>query len=381
MEPPPTVNDNLPPVQLGASITYDTNVARSSEELAQMRGIVPEDEIYSPSLQLNWARSFGADALHIAGVLGYDFYQHNSVLNREDIDLTGGLSQQGGTCVLATDGAYVRHQSDLQELTVAVTKNTETDSSASLGLKCGGEARLSVFVSLTPIWSENSAALLQTSNSKSIPLTAGLGYDLANVGKLSIFGEYENTTYPDRVVEVGDSLVDDGYQLYSAGVRWEREWGRRLKASVALSEISLRPSLPGDSGFDGIGYDVHLTYRLTSRLEADVSITRAADPVDRLDTTYSIDQIYAATVAYQLGGRTKLSVDGQIADHHYFGAQIQPGTDLILQSIDSVDARLSYALRPGLALALTATQEHETADIPAYRYDDTRAELSLSAAF
>jgi hypothetical protein len=76
-----------------------------------------------------------------------------------------------------------------------------------------------------------------------------------------------------------------------------------------------------------------------------------------------------------------LSVDGQIADHHYFGAQIQPGTDLISQSIDSVDARLSYALRPGLALALTATQEHETADIPAYRYDDTRAELSLSAAF
>jgi len=380
-EPLPPVNDNLPLVQLSPSVTYDTNVARSSESLAQMRGIVPEDEIYSPAVQLNWAKSFGAETLHIAGVLGYDFYQHNSVLNRENIDLTGGFGWQGGLCGVAVDGAYVRQQSGLQELTVAVTKNTETLSSASLGLRCGGETRLSGFIFLTPNWSENSAQLLQTSNSKSVPLAAGVGYDFANFGKLSVFGEYEKTIYPDRLVELGPSLVSDGYQLYTGGVRWDRQMGQRLKASVALSEISLRPRLPGDSSFGGIGYEAVLTYRATSRLEVDLSSSRAVNPVNRLNTTYSIDQIYAATVAYRLGGRTKLSVDGQVVDHHYFGAQIQPGTDLISQSINSVDARLSYALRPGVALTLSATQEHGTADIPDYRYDDTRAELSLSAAF
>lgn len=377
----PPQNDNLPPFTLSMSATYDSNVARSTAALAQSRGIVREDEIYSPTAQLNFAKHFGADSIFLQGVLGYDFYQHNSILNREAIDLSGGLIRQAGVCKIGAGGGYVRQQSDLQELTVAVTKNTETLTSASLELKCDRTSRLSIYFSVVPTWSQNSAALLQTSDSRSIPVNGGITYNVGGLGKLSVFGEYNTTTYSGRKVDVGMSTLTDGYQLYSGGLRWEREIGERFKSTVAISEISLRPRIPGDLSFTGIGYDATATYRFTPRLEANIFLTRAANPVNRLDTTYSLDRAYGATIGYRLGARTKLSIDGQIADHRYFGAQINPGIDLIDQSTNSVDAKVTYDLRSGYALALTATQEHGTADISAYRYDDTRAELSLSASF
>jgi hypothetical protein len=371
--------NDLPPLALSFSATYDTNVARSSAAIAQARGILREDEIYSPAAQLNLSKSFGAGDVFLQGMLGYDFYQHNSILNRQDIDLSGGFIQQAGTCKIAAGGTYVSQQSDLQQLTVAVTKNTETSTSASLVLKCDRTSRLSAYFSVIPIWSENSATLQQTSNSRSIPVNAGIGYSVVGLGTFSVFAEYNSTTYPNRLVDLGSSAVTDGYQLYGGGLRWEREIGERFKVTIAISEIALRPRATDDVAF--LGYEADATYQFTPRLEANVFATRAANPVNRLDTTYSVDQTYGATVGYRLGARTKLSVDGQVADHRYFGSQINPGIDLIAQSNHSVDAKLSYDLRSGYTIALTATQEHGTADIPDYRYNDSRAELSLSAAF
>ena len=146
----PATADASPPIVLTASASYDSNVARSSAALAALRGIISEDEIYSPSAQLNIAKYFESTTAHLTASAGYDFYQHNAILNREDLNINAGASQQFFGCTAAVEGTYIRQQSDLDQLTIAVTKNTETISSAALGVTCDRGSRLSGSVSVAP---------------------------------------------------------------------------------------------------------------------------------------------------------------------------------------------------------------------------------------
>lgn len=377
----PVVTDTSPLFTVTASAVYDSNVARSSENLANLRGIVQEDEIYSPTAQLNLARIWGSGAAFIKASAGYDFYRNNTILNREELDVHTGVNQKLETCFSTLEGIYTRQQSDLDQLTVAVTKNTESLSSASLSVVCDWGSRVSWSLSAAPTWAQNSAILLKASDNRSVPVIGEVRYDFSTFGKISIFGEYVDATYPYRAVQLDSSFVADGYNLYSGGVRFKRDLGTRLTATLQLSVISLRPRVPEDLAFSGAGYSAAVTYQFTPRLDAEVFIEKAANPANRIDTTYSVDQTYRASLGYKLGVRTRLSFDGQIVDFHYFGAKIQRGIDPIKQSIGSINAKLGYTLRPNLSIALTAMQEHGSADIEGYGYDDSRAELSLSAAF
>jgi hypothetical protein len=52
-------------VTLNANETYDSNVARGSSELAQLRGIKQDDEIFSPSASASISRSFGVSTFYV----------------------------------------------------------------------------------------------------------------------------------------------------------------------------------------------------------------------------------------------------------------------------------------------------------------------------
>jgi hypothetical protein len=377
----PEVTDTSPPFAITATVAYDSNVARSSAALAALRGLTREDEIYSPSVQINLAKEFGSATAGIKASVGYDFYQTNTILNRENLDVGAGITQTFSNCAATLSGSFLRQQSDLDQLTVVVTKNTETVASTSLGVTCERGSRVTFAVLVAPSWTQNSATLLKSSDNNLIPVTAEIGYDFGKFGKLAAFGEYANSEYPDRTVRLGGSVRTDGYDLFSGGIRWTRDLGSRLKATAQISEISLEPRLPGDLAFSGLGYLADLTYRFTSRLDVEISAAREASPVNRIDTTYSIDRTYRGSVGYRVGGKTRLSVEGQIAQHRYFGAQIVPGFDLTRQTISSIGAKITHDLRSNIAVTLAAAQERGTADIPDYEYNDARAELSLSLAF
>ena len=82
---------NSEPVKVEADVVYDSNVAASSAALAAARGLAQADEIYTPSLDLNYVKQVGVDSFFLTGQAGYDFYQRNTILDRERLNAQSGF--------------------------------------------------------------------------------------------------------------------------------------------------------------------------------------------------------------------------------------------------------------------------------------------------
>ena len=93
------------------------------------------DEIVNPSLALNIYHSIGMTSFSMTGQVGYDFYAHNTILNRQDVNVLGGVGSQLGSCQLGLQSNYTTSQSNLAELALGTTQNTlETLSPSFKGL-------------------------------------------------------------------------------------------------------------------------------------------------------------------------------------------------------------------------------------------------------
>src|SRR5690242_13118414 len=87
-------NPNRTDVRVDSSLRYDSNVARSDDATAALRGIQPEDEIFTPGVSVDVARVLGGQSVFLQGALSYNFYAHNSKLNRERLVLDTGVNSQ-----------------------------------------------------------------------------------------------------------------------------------------------------------------------------------------------------------------------------------------------------------------------------------------------
>src|SRR5579859_7589761 len=72
------------------NVQYDSNVARSSRELAEARHLSLDDELITPRADFTIARQVGPQILFLEGYTSYVFHIHDTILNREDINVTGG---------------------------------------------------------------------------------------------------------------------------------------------------------------------------------------------------------------------------------------------------------------------------------------------------
>ncbi|HEY4285106.1 MAG TPA: hypothetical protein VGM62_18730, partial [Chthoniobacterales bacterium] len=133
---PPIIDPDGPAVSASVSATYYSNAANSSAAIAALRGLKQGDEVYNPSINLNYAKPMGGITFFAAGQAGYDIHQENSILNRERIDLQAGADAQLDVCQTTLVGAWARHQSDLVDLTVNTTKNTQQILSAEVDATC-----------------------------------------------------------------------------------------------------------------------------------------------------------------------------------------------------------------------------------------------------
>src|SRR5579871_3099669 len=114
---------DAPPVIAQLSATYFTNVAGSSQVLANARGLKRVDEAFSPDLLFNWGEPMGGLTLFLTGQAGYNFYARNSQLNSESLNLQAGANQRFSVCDATVSGAWARNQSNPANLVIASTKN------------------------------------------------------------------------------------------------------------------------------------------------------------------------------------------------------------------------------------------------------------------
>ena len=368
-------------VTLRGSILYDTNVARSSAAVAALRGIVQEDETYSPTVVLNLQKALGRLSATLQGSIGYDFYQHNTILNRESINLEAGLNAKISSCTASLNGDYARQQSDLQFLTLVTTKNTQTSTSASLNTQCGRRVGFAPYFSVSQAWSDNSASQLFSSDSNTLSGSAGVAYRRPALGSISLFWQFDRTKYPNRLLPVGLNLFTDGYDTITEGLRLDHTFAAVIDTSLVVSNTSLHSHVPTGTNFKGLTYEADVGYHPTTKFDVRFVYYRRINPSNRIGATYSLDQSYSLSADYKLNRLFLFSVGGSSSTSNYQGLALIPGIDVSRQSSRSVFGTLTYDIGRNFSLLFNATHQEATANVVGFSYTDNQLGLSLSKAF
>jgi len=366
---------------LTGRVLYDSNVARSDRATAASRGISPDDVIFSPTLALDASRTVAGFGVFLRGLAGYDFYRRNDHLNRENIDLSSGATTRFFIpCQQTVSGNYARRQSDLLDLTTAVTENVETIKSVALDLGCNRPVGFSPSLTASETWTGNSSAALRTSDAQTFSTTLDIGYNQPVIGKVSAFGRFTRTDFLHRVALVGTDLRTDGLRSYTAGLRYSRPIGATLDVSISPSYTSLDPVLPNISGFQGFSYEAQLGYRPITALRMQLSFERTPRPLNRPDVTYALQQTTMLVADYSLGTRWSFQLGGSHTSNDFHGTFVNP-LDIRNEKLNEVFGVVRYALTNDLSVSLDSRRQDRDANISQFNYVSYQVSLSVRAAF
>lgn len=365
-----------------AGVQYDTNVARASAAQAAARRLSREDFRFSAGLDLDISLPAGRQELFLQGAIGYVTYARNDRLNRERIDLRGGMNGVFGPCRPKLTLGYSRGQSEVEDLDFSVSvKNSEERRSVQLEARCGRGYGFEPVVGAEAIWARNSNVARERSDYNEYNVSAGIAYSQPTLGDISLTGSYGRTRYPKRLVLVGLDQLTDGYEVYSGGVRYERQIGTRMRGRITASYTKLKSNLPNVKDFDGITYGAQLTLQPTYRLQARFAFDRDIQSSNRLDVNYSLSDTYSAEAEYAIGSRLRLVAGGSIRDRTFEKSGTLPVVGPSDERIRTLMAALRFQQNRRLSFELNAINDNRDADISLFDYSSTRIGLTAKAEF
>lgn len=368
-------------VGLRLAVSRDSNVARSNATLAAARGIVPEDYAVRPQATFTVVQPVGRQALFLKGAAGYDFYQENSQLNRQRVDVSGGGVGSAGMCRLALTGVYNAGQSQLDDLDGSVTKNLQEATSESVNAVCGRERGVTAAVSGVRQDVSNSAARQQTADHKVESATLVLAYGNQSIGKVGAVYAYSAQDFANRPNAKGG--VGGGYANQSIGLNYENTLGRKVKVSVTASSTRIkRDSAPVGIPlkFTSTTYNGVLTYAPSRRLDLQLAAGRGITPSNRVGKLFDTSTSTALLATYRLGNRFVVSAGGKLAKIRSNADTALVGLVITNSEDKSVFASVRYQQSRRASLLFDARQEERTTNLPLFDHSNTRFGLTLDVS-
>jgi hypothetical protein len=382
----PPISGRETTVTLNAYETYDSNVSRSTEALAALRGIKQDDEIFAPSATADISRSFGLNTIYVSGAAGYNFYSQNHILDRQFANIAGGASTQIAACLGQVAGSFTSEQNDLEQL-VGLTRqgvnNTQNIGKIGAKVSCERPGRLSPDASVTQTWSSNGSSLYSINNYNSLTGSGGVSYSRSSLGTARIFVQYTDTSYPDRKGLEGST---DEYDSLAVGASWSRKLGAKLQftGSLLFSNVNTNGSgATSTGGFSGLTYDVDALYTPFSRLSAEINYTRSIAPSTLIGASYVIESVLNGHVDYALGVRSSATLGGSYSDFDYRGDTVFFTAEDIYshEEIGSIYGDFNYKLWRLLSAKFDLRWETRTTNVSLYNYDDVRVGVTLTATY
>ena len=392
-------------IVVSSGIRYDSNSARLSRDLATLEGQRLADETSSSNASIVVARPVGVTMVFLRGDGGYDVNRVNSIRDHFHLSLFGGVQERLGQCQGSGTGTYGQTQSDYADLfqldpnggiTRALVRNTETRENISVSAKCGRPIGLTPSITVTQSWFGNSELLRKSINNEVLAVSGGLGYQKPIFGLISMFGEYDDISYPNQPILLSNGIIAPfGYSVIAGGVRYERLVGSRIDAVASVSYTSLTPngqrSSSGSSGatstgpnFSGLTYSLDLSYRLSKRTTVHVNTGRATNPSNRLDANFSVDETYRADVTYRMGPKLTLGLAVSDTTHGYHGLPASSAAVsyyLDHETTTQVFGSATYRVNRRLWVTLTLGDAERRATPAAYNFSSTTAGLTAKATF
>lgn len=367
-------------IQATTIASYNSNVAHSDAALAAQRGVTLADSIISPGVSIDLSLPIGLQEVFLKGSASYSFYGRNTQLNSQDVDLTGGFAARLRACKATLTGSVDDARTDLAQLAATVTRNIENTETLGVSAECGRGVGFGPTFSITQRWSSNSAAQLFQSDSRSTTANAGIAYRRPQFGELELLGSVEETDFPNRQLQIGPTATQDGYREYSVGVRYDRRLGARVEGTFEIGYLMLEPNLPGVQDYRGLYYKTDVSFRISSRLQADIQAQRSTNPTNVSDATYDLRDLFAGGLDYVVTPKLKLHLTGSETTDVYNGGGFVSGVTVRHQVTRVLTASSHFQLNRRIGMDLWVTQEEGRADIESYDYTDNRVGLSVYVA-
>ena len=365
-------------LQIRARATYDTNVARGNSVVAAARSVRKDDILYAPSAKVDVVWPVGRQSVFLQGTAGYEFYQFNKKLQREQIALTGGGTGSAGPCQGVLTGGYSRHQSDLADLSVLVTKNTQESTTVGAQASCsiGGGVGGNLSVQRAHLTNSSSVGVV---NSDVTSVQTGLSYQNRALGAVSLIAGYSEANYGGQP---GILLATNlGFTTRSLGVSYSRPIGTRLQGQAAFSYSTVESSGVAGKSNVGITGSAALSYRASPRLNATLSYQRSIAPSILQGSSYSLQQGLAFDAHYTVSSRVTAGLGASWSKRNYRGVVPAASSLIVDDDLKAVFASLQLSVGRNASLGLDARREVRNTNLTIFDYTAYRVGITATQSF
>lgn len=367
-------------VGVQGAVEHDTNVARSSDAQAALRGVTPEDTIFTPSASIDYVTPIGRQSLFLKGTAGYAFYDKNTDLNRERLDFVGGGIFGVGPCSTTLTGQYTRGLRQIDDPVLDDdVRNIQEHKRIGAEVACSRPTGIGVRFAASKGWTDNSARTMVDADYEATSLSGGVTYSRPALGVVTAFVSYDKTEYPNR-------LFSSGYELNSYGLSFDRELGARIQGTVTVAYATvdqLGEPLPGagDGSYSTTTYGGNVSYRASSRLMLQASFNRNIKPSSGFGQSYDKATDYGLNADYDLGSRIRLTLGARQVERDSGGTVVVSPFQLTSSKTKSVYGAARYSQSDRLSFTLKASREERTTNTPQFDYTSNRVGLSADLTF
>lgn len=371
-------------ISAGVDVRHSNNVARTAAARATQRGIRPDDQIVSPTLDISLLKPVGRHQFSLNGTVAYDFYTRNSFLNRERILLAGSGILRASQCSLTLAPSFARRQSDLGEIAIPeaggrdAVRNVQTSQDYAGTLECGGDIGFRPVVGIEREIANNSTDVRRFSNNRRTHYTLGMGYARPTLGKLQILYGADTVTYPNRPKINGQ---DNGYNTDQIGGRFERGIGANLQGNVQINYLFLRTPRADASNFTGITYSLGLVATLADRLKLGVNLNREAQPALQTDAVYRLVRQWDFSATYAMSSLLSFDASAGFAKRNYVGERPTFGPLLRNDRTNTYAGRANYLLSPRLKLGAEIRYQQRKSANKFYDYNELSEMISVKFVY
>jgi hypothetical protein len=394
---------------LRANLTtlYDGNILRRGDGFAPQPGEEKADYRISPSVSGEFGLPVGRQRLYVNALVGRDYYVRNEQLNRNRYQVGGGATLAAGSnCTALIDGEIGSRQILVSEVSTLVPNAQETLSfgasgncQSAVGLGFGGSVRR------TQIRNDNLARQAFDLNGTAYSLQ--VSYGLGQIGRFSLSGSFNDVTYIGRQVFNTDvERIDDGVEVVSGRLGYEREIGTRLSLNAGLSYYESRPEpttilsplvveqppappvvvlVPEDrSKFSGLGYDASLTYKPNERMAVIFAANRNVSASVNVGALAQVRTSFLLDVDYALASGIRLGAGGSFDKRDYNNAVLNfPDRGRLREQdkITRVYANIGYSTSRLLSLAFEVAYQDRQSIPVEFSFDSFSARLNVTFKF
>jgi hypothetical protein len=288
-------------------LSYDNNILGTNDPTLARPGLAKEDFKFTPFVTVDVAAPFGRHNTFLSGSLGYDFNRRNKNLDRENINVSGGVNlRPTNDCTVGLSTKFARQQSDITDYRTFVSvSNTEQRVGFDGDVNCKPGLGLTSSLGYGFEKVENSDIGRSSGEYLSNTISASLGYQRKTLGELSVYASYRRGSYPNRGQLLRPNSAER-VRVVNTGLRFSRDIGTALKGTASVGYVSVDPNTPGVPSFKGASYSADLTWRLSESFKGIIGIARDVQQSNTLDISYSIVDRYQFSASYELSRQVDL---------------------------------------------------------------------------